>query len=47
LRFSGQTPLTKTLKMPSESPDDCTVSANAQPDGSGKVQVTLLGTTRP
>jgi hypothetical protein len=41
-RFTGRTPITRRLRMPTSRPDDCTVSGTAQLKRSGRVTVLLL-----
>jgi hypothetical protein len=40
--FKARTTATHKLRMPTRSPDDCTVSASAQLDRGGRLRVTLL-----
>lgn len=40
--FKARTTVKRKLRMPMRNPDDCTVSASGQLDGSGRIKVQLL-----
>lgn len=40
--FTARTTVKRKMRMPMRNPDDCTVSASGQLDGSGRIKVQLF-----